>query len=312
MGYRYNALDVASYFKWTSLPSYAEQTYLEFLYQFREDLFARPFSGTFASFSQAVFREMYHVWSRGFENEFSDVKRISPEGAIALFCEPDFLTLESYMKLLALHLIVSSRLPYIRIHLIGLSFLLGVEGSWQSYQRNLGLAADALELSLTDENGNEIDAKADVPRQPIRIALKDSLRLRVFGQSREDHRMINNYQEKMLKLKEQSVIEREKTETNKNNLHNKRRLRPDDDIKKSKPFELVVGVPEGVPKKVVKKSLVMKNEPSESKKSRKKNPNKKVAKPVKAHLEIVSEEPPPLAVTRIQKPSLENKDDKIH
>jgi len=215
VNYRYNALDIAAYFKWTSLPPDTEEAYFTFLYSLKETLLARPFTKDFEEFRQTVFREMYHVWARGFENEFSDVNRIAREDALSIFCDREFHALESYMKLLGLHLIFSSRLPYIRIHLIGLTLILGLEGSWEEYRRNLNRAADALGLFITDEKGRALNEMQEVPHGPIRITLMPSFRLLLFGENEDGVRFINDYQEKMQKLREKSHLQKKKLEAHK-------------------------------------------------------------------------------------------------
>ena len=208
--YLYNALDIAAYFKWTSMPSETERTYLEQIYQLRDSFLARPLTKDQDLFFQSVYREMYHLWARGFENEFSDVARIENPGAISIFCEQKYLPLESYMKLLSLHLILSDNLPYIRINFAGLPLLTGVEGEYSDFERNVAYAVEALRLSIADLHGKEIDLLEGLPSDTSRIRLSDDFRNELFGQKRYRALTNNYYKEKMQLLQEASRAEQNK------------------------------------------------------------------------------------------------------
>ncbi len=207
--YRYNALDIAAYIKWTGIPADTERTYLDLLFQMREQILARPLAKDFESFAMAVFREMYHVWARGFENEFSDVNLIAPEGSVALFCDQEFLALESYMKLLSLHLILTENLPYVRINFVGLPLLIGVDGEFSDFEKNLAQAAEMLRLSTRDDMGRILDLSQGVPNEPVCLGLQTDFRSELFGAGGYRVRRNNDYQEKMRILREKSRREQE-------------------------------------------------------------------------------------------------------
>ena len=300
MAFRYSALDVAAYFKWSSLPHEAEPAYLEFLYQLRYDILARPLTETLDSFKQAVFREMYHVWSRGFENEFSDVNRIAPEGMVALFCDPHFITLESYMKLLSMHLLVSANLPFIRVHLMGFPMLLGIDGTWEEYDTNLAKAAKALDLTLLNEDDKPIRSSTQAPLQPIHIALRTGYREQIFGKGAKRKKLYHDYNEKMRVLRERSILEkRQRDEEEKSKKNRKRKMT---DGKVDLHLELCIGAPEDLHKtnkKIPLSSLL--NDTGKIGGYR----NSQAA--TKLHLEITSDEQvPPPAVTHIVKPTKVN------
>jgi hypothetical protein len=210
--YLYNALDIAAYFKWTTLPSETERAYMERIFDLRDSLLALPLAKEMSIFSQAVYREMYHLWARGFENEFSDVSRIATPGAISIFCEQKYLALESYMKLISLHLILSNNLPYIRINFSGLPLLTGVEGDFRDFESNVALAAEALRLSIADIQGREIDPSEGLPTDTSRIRLSDDFRKELFGCKRYREQTNNHYLEKMQLLQEASRVDHEKHE----------------------------------------------------------------------------------------------------
>ena len=205
--YRYNALDAAAYFKWSGITSEMERTYLDLMFQMREQILARPLAKDFESFANAVFREMYHLWARGFENEFSDVNFIAGDGTVALFCEQEFLALESYMKLLALHLILAENLPYIRINFVGLPLVLGIEGDFAAYEKNVAVAAGMLRLSAKDDRGNDFNLSLGIPNTFLCLSLKEDYRKELFGASGYRIKRNNDYQEKMRILREKSKLE---------------------------------------------------------------------------------------------------------
>lgn len=207
--YRYNALDIAAYIKWTSIPAETERTYLDLLFQMRENILARPLAKDFESFAMAVFREMYHVWARGFENEFSDVNLIAPEGSVALFCDQEFLALESYMKLLTLHLILTENLPYVRINFAGLPLLIGIEGEYSDFEKNLAEAAKMLRLATKDDRGNVFNLSQGIPNEPLCLGLQSEFRAELFGAGGYRVKRNNDYQEKMRILREKSRREQE-------------------------------------------------------------------------------------------------------
>jgi len=207
--YRYNALDIAAYLKWTSVPAEAERTYLDLIFQMREHIIARPLTKDFETFAQAVFRELYHVWARGFENEFSDVRLIAPEGSVALFCDQEFLSLESYLKLLSLHLIMTENLPYVRINFVGLPLLIGTEGEFLDFEKNVALAAYVLRLEAKDDRGNVLDLTQGIPSEPLCLSLQSEFRKELFGSSGYRIKRSNDYQEKMRILREKSKQEQD-------------------------------------------------------------------------------------------------------
>jgi len=220
--YRYNALDIAAYIKWTSIPAETERTYLDLLFQMREHILARPLAKDFESFARAVFREMYHVWARGFENEFSDVNLIAPEGSVALFCDQEFLGLESYMKLLSLHLILTENLPYVRINFAGLPLLIGIEGEYTEFEKNLAEAAQMLRLATKDDRGNMFNLSQGIPNEPLCLGLQSEFRTELFGSGGYRVKRNNDYQEKMRILREKSRREHEVREILKSGVDTRR------------------------------------------------------------------------------------------
>lgn len=245
--YRYNALDIAAYFKWTSMPADTERIYLDLLFQMREQILARPLAKDFESFVRAVFREMYHVWARGFENEFSDVKRIAPEDAVSLFCDQKFIVLESYMRLLSLHLILAENLPYVRINFVGLPLLIGLDGAFSEFEQNLTVAAKTLQLVARDDRGNEYDLSLGVPNEPLCVGLRSEFRREIFGSVGYRVKRNNDYQEKMRLLRIKSKMDQDTQDMLRKASEAKRSVRTQTAITKNIPTALPSDKPSGIP-----------------------------------------------------------------
>ncbi len=229
--YRYNSLDIAAYIKWTSMPPESERVYLDLVFQMRDLILARPLAKEFDSFTKDVFREMYHLWARGFENEFSDINLITPENSISLVCDQEFIALESYMKLISLHLILADNLPYVRINFAGLPLLLGMNGDFAGFEQNLALAAEMLRLKAKDSRGNHFDLHDGVPNELLCIALQDDFRKALFGKSGYRVKSSNDYQEKMRILREKSRREQDESESLRSVVEKRREKRAEDNLK---------------------------------------------------------------------------------
>jgi hypothetical protein len=191
------------------MPAQTEYVYLDILFQMREQILARPQSKDFESFVQAVYREMYHIWARGFENEFSDIHLITPEDAVSLFCDQEYIALESYMKLISLHLILTENLPYVRINFVGLPLIIGVDGAFSTFEKNLAEAVRMLRLDARDDIGNEYDLTQGIPNETLCIGLQQEYRKVLFGHAGYRLKRNIDYHEKMRLLQEKSTREYE-------------------------------------------------------------------------------------------------------
>ncbi len=203
--YLYNARDIAAYFKWAGIPAHLEKDYLQFLFEKRDVLLARPLTSDYISFEHEVFRDMYYLWSLGFVNDYSDIALIAPEGAVSLFCGQEFITLESYMKLIALHLILSANLPYVRINFVGLPLLLGITGEYEDFENNLNRAFAALGLHASDIFGKSFDLGVGVPNELLCISLNKEYKESLFGEDGTGRRTGHNDKERMRALVEKSL-----------------------------------------------------------------------------------------------------------
>jgi len=210
--YLFNARDIAAYCKWAGVPAHLEKDYLQFLFGKRDVLLARPLAAEYTIFEREVFREMYYLWSVGFVNEYSDVELIAPDHSIAIFCAQEFIALESYMKLIALHLVFTRGLPYVRLNFVGLPLLLGISGDYEGFERNVAMAFDALRLRATDIFGRVLDMKIGIPDELLCISLRDDVKELLFGEDGMGRKAGTDIRAKMSALKEKSLKEREDRE----------------------------------------------------------------------------------------------------
>ena len=103
--YVFNARDIAAYMKWFGVPSYLEVSYMQFFFGVGNNVLAAPLTRDFEVFKNAVYRELYYLWANGFEDDKSDISNMTADGTLSLICDQDCINLESYMKLICLHLI---------------------------------------------------------------------------------------------------------------------------------------------------------------------------------------------------------------
>jgi hypothetical protein len=205
--YLFNARDIAAYFKWSGVPGFLEKNYLEFLFEHKKQLLARPMTADYETFEREVFREMYFLWSLGFINEFSDVSLIAPDGSITLFCDQRFIGLESYMKLISLHLILSANLPYVRINFVGLPLLLGISGDYDEFEKNVYLSFEALRLHASDIFGKDFDISIGIPNELLCVSLRKDLKDAIFGENGSGRRAVLDDSVQMSILRDKSMKE---------------------------------------------------------------------------------------------------------
>lgn len=225
--YLFNARDIAAYFKWSGVPGFLEKNYLEFLFEHKKQLLARPMTTDYETFEREVFREMYYLWSLGFVNEFSDVSLIAPDGSLTLFCDQRFIRLESYMKLIFLHLILSANLPYVRINFVGLPLLLGISGDYDQFEKNVYFSFEALRLHASDIFGNDFDISIGIPNELLCVSLRKDLKDAMFGENGTGRRAVLDDSKQMGILREKSLKEEKIREMLKKAEEEKKLKRPE-------------------------------------------------------------------------------------
>lgn len=174
--YIFNSRDVAAYFKWFSVPNYLEVSYMQYIFSLGSVVLAKPLTQDFENFKNDVYRELYYLWANGFEGEKSDISNMPRPGSLALICSQSCINLESYMKLVTLHLIFSTNLPYVNINFTGLPFSLGLKCSFDEYEKNVALAVKVLNLDCFDRFRKPFDLEMGVPDELLSISLSNHYR----------------------------------------------------------------------------------------------------------------------------------------
>ncbi|HOO48474.1 MAG: hypothetical protein WC886_00850 [Saccharofermentanaceae bacterium] len=203
--YTYNARDVAAYFKWFSVPNYLEVSYMQYIFNLGDTVLAKPLTTDFEKFKTEVFRELYYLWANGFEDEKSDVSLMPAVGSIALICDQECISLESYMKLIKLHLIFSKFLPYVKINFAGLPLSLGLRCDYEVYEANVVKIVEGLNLVCMDFTDRVFDLHMGVPDELLLISLNSEFKERIFGSTDIRTHLRNSEMTQMEELKKQSL-----------------------------------------------------------------------------------------------------------
>ena len=174
--YIFNSRDVAAYFKYFSVPSYLEVSYMQYIFNLGNKILAEPLTRDFEHFKNEVFRELYFLWANGFEGERSDISAMTADGQLALICDQECINLESYMKLICLHLIFSGNLPYINLNFTGMMFQLGLKCDVDVYEENVRKIMESLRLVAYDSFGHSFDLGLGVPDELLRVSLREDFK----------------------------------------------------------------------------------------------------------------------------------------
>ncbi len=203
--YVFNARDIAAYLKWFNVPSYLEVTYMQYFFSVGKKILAEPLTRDFEKFKNEVYRELYYLWANGFEDDKSDISKMPAEGQLSLICDQECINLESYMKLITLHLIFSRYLPYVKINFSGIPFSLGIKCDFTQYEENVCKVFEGLNLTCTDTFGKPFDIGLGVPDELLCVSLNDQFKKRITGEN--DFRMLirNKEMKHMQELKEKSL-----------------------------------------------------------------------------------------------------------
>lgn len=210
--YIYNARDIAAYFKYFSVPSYLEVSYMQYIFKIGSPVLATPLTRDFESFKCEVYRELYYLWANGFEDEKSDISNMPPHGALAMICDQECINLESYMKLIALHLIFTRNLPYVNLNFTGLPLSLGIRCDFGLYEENVVRALDGLNLVSHDRFGKEFDLSRGVPDELLAISLNSELRNEIIGNADFRKMLAAEQSGQMEEIKARSMMIQSKSE----------------------------------------------------------------------------------------------------
>ena len=205
--YIFNARDVAAYFKYFTVPAHLEVSYMQHMFSLGSPILAAPLTREFEAFKNEVYRELYYLWANGFENEKSDISNMPERGALALIRDQDCINLESYMKLITLHLIFTHNLPYVNINFMGLPLSLGIRCDFEKYEENVVRCVTGLNLVSKDKFGKPFDLRLGVPDELLQLSLSEEFRNEVLLSNDFRKSLREEEQEKMAKLRADSLKE---------------------------------------------------------------------------------------------------------
>lgn len=174
--YVFNARDIAAYIKWFSVPSFLETTYMQYVFSLGKLVLAKPLTHDFEYFKHEVYRELYYLWANGFENDKSDISNMHQDGMVSLICDQECINLESYMKLITMHLIFSQNLPYVRLNFSGLPLTLSLDCEYEVFEANVVKAIKKLNLCCRDQFGKPFDIELGVPDEVLCVSLEEDIR----------------------------------------------------------------------------------------------------------------------------------------
>ena len=202
--YIYNARDIAAYIKYFSVPQYMEVSYMQYIFNIGTPVMAAPLCKDFEKFKNEVYRELYLLWANGFEDEKSDVANMTVGGYRAIICDQECINLESYMKLITLHLIFTRSLPYVNLNFAGMPLSLGIDCDYAIFEENVVKCIEALNLQSKDRFGKDFDLTKGVPDELLQISLTDEFKAVLKGSDfRESVRQQQN--DKMSEFREKSL-----------------------------------------------------------------------------------------------------------
>lgn len=203
--YLFNARDIAAYMKWFSVPSHLEVTYMQFFFSIGNKIIAEPLTRNFESFKTEIYRELYYLWANGFEDDKSDISKMPVAGSLSLICDQECINLESYLKLITLHLIFSKYLPYVKINFYGIPWALGIECDMDVFEKNVVKALEGLNLTCKDVFGKPFDIRLGVPDELLCVSLNEDFKKMLADE--DDFRMLlrKKENEHMKELKAKSL-----------------------------------------------------------------------------------------------------------
>lgn len=203
--YIFNARDIAAYFKYFNVPQYLEVSYMQYIFNIGSPLLAAPLCKDFEKFKSEVYRELYYLWALGFEDEKSDIASVTSGGDQSLICDQDCIVLETYMKLITLHLVFTKNLPYVNLNFTGMPLSLGIECEFEVFEQNVVKCIESLNLVSKDKFGKDFDLNLGVPDELLQISLTDDFKNTIDKQADIRESLRKEQKDKMSELKEKSL-----------------------------------------------------------------------------------------------------------
>ncbi len=171
--YLFSPLDVAAYIKWSQLSGREEARLLRQLWTLAPQCLDRAACGKrFATFERRVFQQLYFLYTRGYVDESSDPAAIAdPKDSSPGLMAERHVNMETWLKRIALHLMLQPRLPYVRISIPELARQLGFRRLTKILLRQTLSAARRLGLFVAQANGRPADVDTILARKMVCIGL---------------------------------------------------------------------------------------------------------------------------------------------
>lgn len=115
--YRFTPLDIATYIKWSQLSGEREFNVIRYFWERRGQLLAKSCGTRFETFKKRVYDALHQLWLRDFVNEHCPlIRALDLEKQPPVLLSKNEASLELYLKLMAIHLRLTTRLPIISVN----------------------------------------------------------------------------------------------------------------------------------------------------------------------------------------------------
>ncbi|MDI9470483.1 MAG: hypothetical protein QM296_09790 [Bacillota bacterium] len=171
--YSFCPLDIAAYIKWSQLSSWEEARLLRKLWPLAPQWLDPQACGKrFSTFEKRVFQQLYHLYTRGYVDEYSDPAGIlDPADKRRPLMPRQHANMETWLKRITLLLVLEPQLPYIRVDIPQLVAQLKIRRLTKTLLRHTLTAARRLGLRVARADGQPADAPAILAEGTVRIGL---------------------------------------------------------------------------------------------------------------------------------------------
>lgn len=172
--YRFTPLDIASYIKWSHLQGEQEYRVITDFWELHRAFLDKSCGSRFETFKKRIYDELHALWKRDFVNEHCplsralDLKKQAPR-----LLNLKEASLELYLKLLAIHLRLTKRLPMVSVQWSEALAMCGIKKASASLWQRIEKAFEALHL-LINTTENSVYTKTEfLDNKPLSVSLKD-------------------------------------------------------------------------------------------------------------------------------------------
>lgn len=171
--YKFTPLDIATYIKWSQLSGERELEVIKNIWDLRKLLLAGSCGTRFETFKRRVYDELHQLWLRDFVNEHCPLSRaLDLEKQAAQFLPKNEASLELYLKLMAIHLRLTARLPLISVNWHAILSNNGIKKPSKRLWSRLQIAMDALMLKQAGNKRNPYTFEDFMNNATFELSLK--------------------------------------------------------------------------------------------------------------------------------------------